>query len=312
MIEEKISLEKYTKTTLEEKGIFLKKSLGQNFLINQNIIDRIIEVSEVNKNDIVLEIGPGIGALTKSLVMHAKHVIAIEIDDRFIDVLNRELNKYDNFTVVHNDVLKLNIDELIEKTIKKIESKINEGGVELNKQKYNIKVVANLPYYISTPVLIKLIESKKIEKIYIMLQKELAERFLAQTGTRASSSITYYISYYTDIKKEINISKNNFKPVPKVDSQVISLKKREYFKKAKNEEILFKLIQIGFMQRRKTYLNNIKNFSNSKNQIKIKSKDDLSITTEKIEKIFIKLNIPFIIRAEEITLDQYIEITNLI
>ena len=145
-----------------------------------------------------------------------------------------------------------------------------------------------------------------------MLQKELAERFLAQTGTRASSSITYYISYYTDIKKEINISKNNFKPVPKVDSQVISLKKREYFKKAKNEEILFKLIQIGFMQRRKTYLNNIKNFSNSKNQIKIKSKDDLSITTEKIEKIFIKLNIPFIIRAEEITLDQYIEITNLI
>ena len=264
MIEEKISLEKYTKTTLEEKGIFLKKSLGQNFLINQNIIDRIIEVSEVNKNDIVLEIGPGIGALTKSLVMHAKHVIAIEIDDRFIDVLNRELNKYDNFTVVHNDVLKLNLDELIEKTIKKIESKINEGGVELNKQKYNIKVVANLPYYISTPVLIKLIESKKIEKIYIMLQKELAERFLAQTGTRASSSITYYISYYTDIKKEINISKNNFKPVPKVDSQVISLKKREYFKKAKNEEILFKLIQIGFMQRRKTYLNNIKNFSNSK------------------------------------------------
>ena len=310
MIEEKISLEKYTKTTLEEKGIFLKKSLGQNFLINQNIIDRIIEVSEVNKNDIVLEIGPGIGALTKSLVMHAKHVIAIEIDDRFIDVLNRELNKYDNFTVVHNDVLKLNLDELIEKTIKKIESKINEGGVELNKQKYNIKVVANLPYYISTPVLIKLIESKKIEKIYIMLQKELAERFLAQTGTRASSSITYYISYYTDIKKEINISKNNFKPVPKVDSQVISLKKREYFKKAKNEEILFKLIQIGFMQRRKTYLNNIKNFSNSKN--KSKSKEDLSITTEKIEKIFIKLNIPFIIRAEEITLDQYIEITNLI
>ena len=310
MIEEKISLEKYTKTTLEEKGIFLKKSLGQNFLINQNIIDRIIEVSEVNKNDIVIEIGPGIGALTKSLVMLAAHVIAIEIDDRFIDVLNKELNKHDNFTVVHNDVLKLNLDELIEETIKKIESKTDEDETELNKQRYNIKVVANLPYYISTPVLIKLIESKKIEKIYIMLQKELAERFLAQTGTRASSSITYYISYYTDIKKEIDISKNNFKPVPKVDSQVISLKKREYFKKAKNEEILFKLIQIGFMQRRKTYLNNIKNFSNSKN--KSKSKEDLSITTEKIEKIFIKLNIPITIRAEEITLDQYIEITNLV
>lgn len=324
MTEEKVSLEKYTRTILEEKGIFLKKSLGQNFLINQNIIDRIIEVSEVNKNDIILEIGPGIGALTRSLVKVAGHVIAVEIDERFIDVLRVDLADFDNITIIHNDILKLDIDELIKEIIEKIEDKDKSSGNKdsSEKEKYNIKVVANLPYYISTPVLTKLIESNSVQEIYIMLQKELAERFLSQTGTRESSSITYYISYYMDTKKELNVSKNNFKPIPKVDSQIISLKRRDYLKSVKDEELLFKLIQIGFMQRRKTYLNNIKSFIKSNkvenNNDKIENKKEetkdkvqYNITVEKLEDIFIKLNIPPTIRAEEIILDQYIDIVNL-
>lgn len=302
MVEEKISLEKYTKKILEEKGILLKKSLGQNFLIHQNIIDKIIDVSNITKKDIVLEIGPGIGALTKSLVKHASHVIAIEIDKRFIDILNNELKEYDNFTLINDDVLKIDIDQVIKECIIKI-NKVKSSDASKVDKKFNIKVVANLPYYISTPVLIQLIESNIIEEIYIMLQKELAERFLSETGTRDSSSITYYISYYTDVKKEINISKNNFKPIPKVDSQVISLKKRDYYKKVKDEELLFKLIQIGFMQRRKTYLNNIKSYE--------KNKVNPDITLKEIEKIFLKLDISPTIRAEEIPLAKYIEIANL-
>lgn len=338
MSEEQISLEKYTKTTLEEKGIFLKKSLGQNFLINQNIIDRIIEVSEVNEDDIVLEIGPGIGALTRSLVKVARHVIAVEVDERFIDILRVELADFNNITIIHEDILKLNIDDLIKETITKIKyednfknkekDKFKKDEINTKKEKYNIKVVANLPYYISTPVLTKLIDSKSIEKIYIMLQKELAERFLSQTGKRESGGITYFISYYMETKKELNVSKNNFKPVPKVDSQIISLKRRNYHKLVKDEELLFKLIQIGFMQRRKTYLNNIKSYINnnksskkyinkqkeiaySKKNIKDEVQFQYNITIEKMNDIFTKLNIPYTARAEEITLDQYIDIVNL-
>ena len=306
-----LSLEKYTKIILEENGIFLKKNLGQNFLINQNIIDRIIEVSNISENDIVLEIGPGIGALTKTLVKHAKHVIAVEIDKRFINVLNNTLKSFNNFTLINEDILKIDIDQLILDIINKLkEEELKEDKDKTNRKninkKYNIKVVANLPYYISTPILINLIKSEKIEKIYIMLQKELAERFSSKTGTRDSSSITYYISYYTEVKKEINISRNNFKPVPKVDSQVISFKKRKYEKEVKDEELLFKLIKIGFMQRRKTYLNNFKSYS------KLQNKDEFKISVDDINKIFIKLGIDLNVRAEQITLDQYIDIVNMI
>lgn len=298
MIEKKISLEKYTKDTLEKHGIFLKKSLGQNFLINQNIIDRIIQVANVSKNDIVLEIGPGIGSLTRELVNHAKYVLAIEIDKRFIDILETELEQHSNYKLVNSDVLKVDLDELINSTV----AELKRNGQIGENEKYNIKVVANLPYYISTPILIELIKSSKVQEIYIMLQKELAERFSAKTGVRESGSITYYISYYSDIKKEINISKNNFKPVPKVDSQVVSLKKRPYSKPVNNEELLFKLIKIGFMKRRKTFLNNMKSFEKSQN-----------ITDEslELEKIFVKLGISKTVRAEEIDLDTYIDIVNM-
>lgn len=244
MIDE-LSLEKYTKTILESQGIILKKSLGQNFLINQNIIDRIIEVSNVNKNDIILEIGPGIGALTNDLLKRAKHVIAVEIDKKFINILNENFNKYDNFTLINEDVLKLDIDKVINDIVERLLNEENNFGEKekeknkFNEQKYNIKVVANLPYYISSQVLINLIKSKKIEEIYIMLQKELGERFLAKTGTRDSGSITYYISYFTDVKKEINISKNNFKPVPKIDSQVLSFKKENILKMQKMKNYCF-------------------------------------------------------------------------
>lgn len=292
---ENLSLEKYTKKILLENGIQLKKSLGQNFLVNQNIIDRIIEVSNIDKNDIVLEIGPGIGALTKTLVKYAKHVIAIEIDKRFISVLEEQLSDYDNFTLINEDVLKTDIDQIIKNKLK---------DLDIDNSKYNIKVVANLPYYISTQILIKLIESEKIEEIYIMLQKELAERFSNKTGTRDSGSITYYISYYTDVRKEINISKNNFKPIPKVDSQVISLKKRAYYKDVKDIDLLFELIRIGFMQRRKTYLNNIKSYISKNKENKSK------INTENISRILKENDLSLNIRAEEINLDQYIDIAN--
>lgn len=301
---ENLSLEKYTKQTLESKGIILKKSLGQNFLINQNVIDRIVEVANVDENDIVLEIGPGIGALTKSLLKNAKHVIAIEIDKRFISILMENFSDYDNFTLINEDVLKLDLDQVINDVIK------NLGNDEV----YNIKVVANLPYYISSQVLLKLIEVNIIEEIYIMLQKELGERFSAKTGTRESSSITYYISYFTDIEKEINISKNNFKPIPKIDSQVLSFKKRPYHKKVKDEELLFALIQSGFKQRRKTLLNNIKSFENeyNKNKKEDSNKNLSKINSNNIEKALKTLDLKLNIRAEEIDLDQYIEIINLL
>lgn len=297
-MEEKISLEKYTKTVLDEQKIFLKKSLGQNFLININIIDRILEVSNISKDDLVIEIGPGIGSLTRELVKHANHVLAIEIDKRFIEVLNRELIDYSNFTLINDDALKIDIDKLI----KEIKEKSNSKNLK-------VKVVANLPYYISTPILIKLIQSKEIEEIYIMLQKELAERFSSKTGIRESGSITYYISYYTEVKKLMNVSRNNFKPAPNVDSQVISLIKRDYPKKANNEDLLFELVRIGFMQRRKTYFNNIKNY---KGNGKVEKDYINKINVVNIEKIFNKLDIPLNIRAEGIDLDQYIDIANML
>lgn len=300
-MKEEISLERYTKNILKENSIFLKKCLGQNFLINQNIIDRIIEVANISKDDLVLEIGSGIGALTKSLLKYAKHVIAIEIDKRFINILKNNFSSLNNFTLINDDILNVDIDKIINEEINKIQDETN-----VNRKKLNIKVVANLPYYISTPILTNLIKSEEVKEIYIMLQKELAERFTSKTGTRNSSSITYYISYYTDVKKEINISKNNFKPIPKVDSQVISFVKRKYLKQVKDEELLFKLIKIGFIQRRKTYINNFKSYTkNSKN-------NNIDITVDDIKKVFLKLGIKLEIRAEELSLDQYIDITNLI
>lgn len=269
---------------LKKYHITANKNLGQNFLIEDAVINETIESASITKEDLMIEIGPGLGTLTKKLLEKAKKVIAIELDNRMIDILKERFSLYDNFEVILEDVLKVNLKELIKK--EKEENKINQ-----------VKVVANLPYYITTPIIMKLLEDQlKIESITVMVQKEVAKRLTAVPGEKLAGAITYAVSYYCETQEIIEVPKESFIPMPEVESEVIKLiLRKEPPIEVENEEIFFKLIKASFMQRRKTLLNGLSNAG--------------IIEKEKLRNILKELNINENIRGETLTMNQFAQIT---
>lgn len=254
-----------------------KKSYGQNFLQDKNIIKSIVEKTNIKENSLVIEVGPGSGALTTELAKVAKNVLSYEIDTRLEETLDENLKEFDNIEIIYDDFLTRNINEDI-----------------ANYNYDNIYFVANIPYYITTAIVERLIDSKiDFKAITIMIQKEVADRFSAHVKSRDYSSITVFLNYYFDIEKLLYVSRNAFIPKPNVDSEVISLRKKEERKKVNNEEKFFKLVRDSFKFKRKNIRNNLKNY-------------DLKI----VEKVLNKYNKDLTARAEELDLDIFIDLAN--
>ncbi|MBP3256294.1 MAG: 16S rRNA (adenine(1518)-N(6)/adenine(1519)-N(6))-dimethyltransferase RsmA [Clostridia bacterium] len=280
-------IEQETRFILKKYNISANKSLGQNFLISDDVVDGIVEESEVGNNDLIIEIGPGLGTLTAKLLEKAGRVVAVELDNRMISILNERFALYNNFELIHNDILKIDLHELINK----------------EKQEYNlskVKIVANLPYYITTPIIMKLLEDRlDIESITVMVQKEVAKRLTAECSSKLAGAITYSVEYYSEAEEIVEVPKESFIPSPEVDSEVIKLTLRKEPKvKVKSEEMLFKLIKASFMQRRKTFINGVTNGG-------LTSK-------EKIKEILNKLEIEENVRGENLTLEQFAQISDMI
>lgn len=273
-----MNLREETEFILKKYGLRANKKLGQNFLINEEIINQIIEKADVNKNDTIIEIGPGLGSLTAKLLENANKVIAIELDSNMSNILKERFCLYDNFELIENDVLKVNLNEIIEKYD-------------------SVKVVANLPYYITTPIIMKLLEERlKLKSITVMVQKEVGERFCAVPNSKEYGAITISINYYTKPEIIIDVPKDNFEPMPEVDSCVIKLDVRDVPPvELKNEKDFFNLIKAGFSQRRKTINNSLAG---------------MGISKEKIKNVLEKLGIDSKLRAENLTMEQFADISN--
>lgn len=233
-----------TKEILEKHGFSFKKSLGQNFLIDPNTLGNIVEHANLNENVGVIEIGPGIGALTEHIARRAGKVVAYEIDGRLLPVLEDTLASYNNVTVIHEDILKVDLN----------------GAIQEHFADYdNVVVVANLPYYVTTPIIMKfLLENVTISGMIIMMQKEVASRITAVPGTKAYGSLSIAIQYYMDAEVAMIVPKTVFVPQPKIESAVLKLTRKESPPaEAEDEEFLFKVSKGSFVQRRKTILNNL-------------------------------------------------------
>lgn len=233
-----------TRAILEKYGFSFKKSLGQNFLIDTNILNRIVDHANLTEESGAIEVGPGIGALTEQIARRSKKVVAFEIDQRLFPILEDTLSPYENTKIIHSDVLKADVAEMI----------ANEfAGFK------DIMVVANLPYYVTTPIIMKLLEEKlPIRGIVCMLQKEVAERIAAKPGTKDYGSLSIAVQYYTDAETVMIVPKTVFVPQPNVDSAVIRLTVRATPKVAvKSESFFFQVTKASFAQRRKTILNNL-------------------------------------------------------
>ncbi|MEH7354738.1 16S rRNA (adenine(1518)-N(6)/adenine(1519)-N(6))-dimethyltransferase RsmA [Neobacillus drentensis] len=233
-----------TRAILEKYGFSFKKSLGQNFLIDTNILKKIVSFANLNENSGAIEIGPGIGALTEQLARTSKKVVAFEIDQRLLPILNDTLSPYENVEIIHKDVLEADIQVVMEEKFKGID---------------DIMVVANLPYYVTTPIIMKLLEDRlPIRGIVCMLQKEVADRISAKPGTKDYGSLSIAIQYYTEAETVMIVPKTVFVPQPNVDSAVIRLIKREQpVVTVKDEAFFFQVTKASFAQRRKTLLNNL-------------------------------------------------------
>ncbi len=268
-----------TKFLMKKYNISANKSLGQNFLIDEEVLDKIVECSNINEKDLVIEIGPGLGTLTSKLLEKAGKVIAIELDEKMIKILNDRFYLYKNFILINEDVLKLDLNKLIAD---------NKG--ELKK----VKIVANLPYYITTPIIMQLLEKRiNIDSIIVMIQKEVADRLTAIPGKKDTGAITYCVYYYSEPEKILNVSNKSFIPEPKVESEVIKLNIRNTpIVEVKDEKMFFKIIKASFAQRRKTLLNALSNGGI------VKNKDEAK---EVLEKLKLDLNI----RGENLTIEQF-------
>ena len=276
-----------TKNIINRFNIRANKRYGQNFLIDDNILENIIDASNISDEDLVIEIGPGLGNLTEYILKRCKYALLVEIDPKMIEVLEYRFKDRNNYKLVNEDILKVDIDTMV----KEIENSI---GFSFK----NIRVVANLPYYITTPILFKLLEDEsKIDTITVMIQKEVAERMVAKPRSKDYGILTLMVDYFSDAKIEVIVPNSSFIPEPGVTSSVISLaKKRKY--QVKNEKLFFELIHKAFAQRRKKMINSL--VANRFNNIE----------KENIEALFEKCDISLNARAEELEIEKYIDIIN--
>lgn len=239
-----IATKSNTKEIIEKYGFTFKKSFGQNFLTDTNILNKIVDAADLNEEVGVIEIGPGIGALTEFIARRAKKVVAYEIDPRLIPILAETLAPYENVKVIHQDILKADVATMIEEEFKDVK---------------HIAVVANLPYYITTPILMGLIEKKlPIDWYVTMMQKEVAQRLSANPGTKDYNALSIAVQYYTEAKIALNVPKTVFIPAPNVDSSVVRLTRRpEPAVLVENEDFFLEIVHAAFKQRRKTIQNNL-------------------------------------------------------
>ena len=268
---------KDVKKVIDDYQFSFKKKFGQNFIIEPKIIDGIISKIDIDKDTLVIEIGPGAGSLTSKLCEVADFVLCYEIDQTLKDVLNTSLKNYSNYEIIYGDFLK---------------AKVNDDIKKYNY--YKIYVVANLPYYITTPIIMKFIDDKiNIQKMAFMVQKEVGNRFKASVGSKDYSSLSIFLNYYFDIQKILDVSRNVFIPKPNVDSIVVMFTSKKDKLYVKNEELFFKLIRDSFKQKRKTIKNNLKDY-------------DL----DKIENVLLKHNLSLSSRAEQIPDYVFADIIN--
>ena len=272
-----------TKQIMKKYNIKANKNLGQNFLINEEVVKNIVESSKIEKQDMVIEIGPGLGTLTKKLIEKAGKVLCVEIDSKMIKILKERFSEKENFEIINEDILKIDLNKIIK------ENK--------NEKIKNVKVVANLPYYITTPIIMKLLEEKlDIQSITVMIQKEVADRLIETPGGKNTGAITYTVYYYCESEKIMEVPNSSFIPEPEVTSEVIKMNLRnEPPVDIKNTKVMFMIIKSAFMQRRKTLLNALTN-----------TKVFLS-RQEGIE-ILKKLNLDENVRAEELTIQDFANI----
>ncbi len=272
-----------TKTIMKKYGIKANKDLGQNFLINNEVVENIIKSSDVSKEDLIIEIGPGLGTLTKRLLENAGKVICIELDKKMIKILNDRFGDYSNFEIINDDVLKVDLNKIIKEN--------------LNNNIKKAKIVANLPYYITTPIIMKLLEDKlDIDSIVVMIQKEVAERLIETPGGKNTGAITHTIFYYCESEKVMEVPNSSFIPEPEVTSEVIKMKLRKKpAVELDNPKVMFMIIKSAFMQRRKTLLNSLTNA-----QVFTNKQEGLEILK--------KLNLEENVRAENLKLEDYANI----
>lgn len=263
-----------------------QKKFGQNFLIDPHVLDKIISAAEITKEDLVVEIGPGIGTMTQYLACAAREVVAIEIDKMLIPILEDTLKDYDNVTVINEDVLKVDLNKLAEEK--------NAGRP--------IKVVANLPYYITTPIIMGLFENHvPLESITIMVQKEVADRMRMGPGTKDYGALSLAVQYYAEPYLVANVPQNCFMPRPKIGSAVIKLTTHKELPVAvKDEKLMFRLIRASFNQRRKTLANGLNN------------SPELHYSKEQIAEAIQKMELPASVRGEVLTLEQFAKLADIL
>lgn len=279
-----MNLEQETKFILKKYNIIANKNYGQNFLIDEYTVSSIVEKANVSKNDLIIEIGPGLGTLTSILLEKAGKVVCVELDPKMIEIIKDRFSLYDNFEFIHDDILKVDLKKLISE----------------NSNFNNVKVVANLPYYITTPIIMKLLEEKlNLTSITVMVQKEVAERLAEIPGGKDTGAITYSINYYTNPKIILNVSKDCFIPSPKVDSAVIQLEVLNTPKiRVSDENLFFKIVKLAFLQKRKTLINSLSNSGLQSKNFLEKMLNDLSIDSK--------------VRAEQLSLEDFGKITDYI
>lgn len=268
---------KIVKNQIENNNFNFKKKFGQNFIVDENIVNSIIDKALIDSNTLVIEIGPGAGSLTYKLALTAKQVLCYEIDESLRPILNDNLNGFSNVEIKFEDFLKADLTS------------------DIKKYSYEkLYVVANLPYYITTPIIMKLIEDNiDVDKIVVMVQKEVGNRFKATCGSKDYNSLSIYLNYYFDVRKILDVSRNVFIPKPNVDSIVVEFTKKKSNYDLKNKEKFFKLIRDAFTQKRKTLKNNLKNY-------------DL----DKIETVLKNYGYDLSFRAEQIPIEVFVSISN--
>ena len=260
-----------------------KKDLGQNFLTDENIVLKIVDALELKEDEVVLEVGPGMGSLTQKLAEKAYKVYAVEIDTRAVNMLEETLSGYKNIEIINKDILKTDLSEILEEALQ---------------ENRKIKFISNLPYYITSPILMKVLEDKvKFENIVVMLQKEVAVRLNANVNTKDYSSFTIAVDYYAEVERLFNVPKTVFVPMPKVDSTVLRVVPRKESKvNVDNEEMFFKVVKAAFMNRRKMAFNSLSN--------------GLSLNKDLLKDALINAGLDEKVRAENITIEQFAELSN--
>lgn len=298
-----MALPKITKEFLRKHNIRIKKRLGQNFLIDGGILNRIVEVADLSRDDIVIEIGPGMGTLTKKLAEKVQKILAIELDENLVKLLMETLAPLKNVEIIHADILKTNLKKLVTRLSGYPITQLKElANRQTGKPANKVKVVANLPYYITTPIIIHLLKAREIlSKIVIMVQKEVGRRMVAKPRTKDYGALSLLVQYYTKPQIAVKVPRSAFLPEPEVDSCVVNLEVLEKpAVEVKDEELFFKVVRAAFEQRRKALKNAL---SRTK---------DLGLNKKKVLKILERADIKPLRRGETLSLEEFARLSNLI